>query len=168
MMRKATSNDRSLDLDTYNEMIDACMKMNALRFDSKFFCVSGGVVTMVIRDTGFPWGDKWMFGLGLYGTKATSNVVIYPGEVQFGEEAAVATSQTSVTVTEDYSKVGVKYTYTTKVASIVNFGSSGPTYDSDFFQRWLYQFRVLGGTVSLYRINAFALQIPAVYGDSGL
>lgn len=108
----------------------------------------------------FPF-DKMSFGYSITGA---ATVKIYGGEIQIGSSAAVSVADTNVTISSDYSYVGIRYVYSTKTLSIVNFGTS-ITYNGEQFQKWLYEFRLVSGYTSLYKIGWLNFSIPSIYAD---
>jgi len=109
----------------------------------------------------FPFGDTWLFGI-IYIDGTT--VRVNEGEIQIGENAAVAASTTNVTINNDYDKVGIEYVHgTSPTLSIVNHASS-VTYEAGKTKAWLYSFRKTGNSVTLYRVNPWGLFAFAVWG----
>ena len=108
----------------------------------------------------FPW-DKMAFGYALAGGAV---VTINGGEIQIGSSVPVVIAAANVTVAVDYCYVGLRYTYATKTLAIANFGAS-ITHNGTTWQKWLYEFRLISGVASLYRIGWLNPSFPSIYAD---
>lgn len=96
---------------------------------------------------------------------APTDIKIYGGEIQIGEQAAVAVADTTVTISADQSYVGWRYTKSTKVLTIVNFSTSMP-HTPGAIEKWLYLFGLTGGAVTLASDGTLNAVFPAAFGDA--
>jgi len=100
--------------------------------------------------------------------RVSGNVfTIKAGEIQIGSSVAVAVADTNVTITEDGSRVGWRYDYSTKDLTIVNYGAAGPTYNGTTWQKWLYQFSYDTATTyaAIERYGWLNTTKPSIYAD---
>ena len=91
-------------------------------------------------EAGFPFGERWPFGLGLVG----ASVIIYPGPVRHGVRSPIWIGQTNKTFTGDgYWYLPLEYT----LGSVVLPAATAiePVSDGDTFRTWLYKIRVVSG-----------------------
>lgn len=94
-----------------------------------------------------------------------AQIKIYGGEIQIGEQAAVACADATVTITVNPSYVGWRYTKSTKTLAIVNFGASMPA-TAGTIEKWLYQFSLSGSMVRLLIDGTLNPVFPANFGDA--
>ena len=95
-----------------------------------------------------------------------ADVKIYGGEIQIGEQAAVAVVDTTVTITANLQYVGWRYVKATKALTIVNFGTSVP-YTAGNIEKWLYLFSLSGSSmVALVADGTLNPVFPANFGDT--
>jgi len=118
-----------------------------------------------VAQDGFPFGSRWCFGVGAF---SGASVHVYGGELSIGPQEPVEAAAADLTLSVDYSKVGIEYTFATRALSIVDFGSS-VTYDPAYIRRWIHQFRLAtdGGVnaLSYHRYNTGWQAGLAVWGD---
>jgi hypothetical protein len=96
----------------------------------------------------FPW-EKLCFGFRISG----ATVTIMAGEVIWGLEEIVVAETSPITIAYDYSYIGVETDGST--ASIIGPSTSRAVFRSDSAKRrkWLWQFRLVSGAVSMIRIG---------------
>ena len=94
-----------------------------------------------------------------------ADVKLYGGEIQIGEQAAVACADATVTISVNPSYVGWRYTKSSKTLAIVNFGSSMPA-TAGTIEKWLYLFSVSGSMVALVADGTLNPVFPANFGDT--
>lgn len=109
----------------------------------------------------FPW-DMCEGGYKLTGL---TTVRVNRFEVQRGYSEPVVINDTVHTITADYSYIGWEYDLDANTAVGKNFGAA-VTYETGFVRRWLYQFRLVEGRISLNRINLFGFTMNTVYADA--
>jgi hypothetical protein len=95
-----------------------------------------------------------------------ATIKVYGGEIQIGEQAAVAVADTTVTITANLQYVGWRYVKATKALTIVNFGTAVP-YTAGTIEKWLYLFALVSGTeVFLAADGTLNPVFPANFGDT--
>jgi hypothetical protein len=109
----------------------------------------------------FPWA-KCCFGYRLIDA---THVKIYGGEIQIADATPVAAFEATLEITVDYSLVGYEYNHGTGAFAIKNFGAS-ITYDASYYRKWLYEFRLVSGAISLNRLNFMGASLPSNFGDT--
>jgi hypothetical protein len=109
---------------------------------------AGLIIPMATGGSSFPW-SKLCFGYTLSG----ATVTIMAGEVQWGLVEIIVAETGPITLTLDYSYIGVETNGST--ASIIGPSTARADFrtDSTYRRTWLYQFRLSGGRASLYRIG---------------
>lgn len=112
----------------------------------------------------FPW-SKLCLGFTIAGAVVT----IKGGEVQWGTNSPVEVGDTNVSLTADYSYAGIAFNGST--LTVIGPSTDKATFRSDAttWRTWLYQFRLVSGKASLYRIGRMAgnVEIPAWFGPGG-
>lgn len=137
------------------------LKENILYLRKKY----GDLIVSVTKATPFPW-SKLRFGYTISGTTVT----LKAGEVQWGRHDPVELGDTNFVITADLQYIGIEFTYSSTAPTITALGPSvtKTNFKSDdlAFRTWIFQWRLVSGVVSLYRIgNMGDIKIPAAFGE---
>lgn len=110
--------------------------------------------------TRFPWGADHPWGLvDVVGT----NVTIAAGEFEAGSGVALATAQTTFTIAQDASYIGLKYDPSSGTLSLIGPTQDKPVSGGGVFQTWLYLFSFDGTNATYLKHNLTGNWHAAMY-----
>lgn len=146
MLHRAQPGDTSYPAQDMNKIVDAAEWVGRINevFDPQFFRVSGGLISFNGFPDVFPFDTRYLFSLTIAGT----DVTIGAGEIHYGKYI-ISTSETTKTIANDNSYIAVKMALNQNSTATIEYEATKPVSTNTHFFKWLYQFRLISGQVSL-------------------
>ena len=152
--------------DAINVMAAISNTLRKITFDNNFrvsYNPGGGIFVSLAQQAsfkGFPWGAEHPWGLV---SVAGNQVTIAAGRFYAGAGSPLATPQTTFTITDDASYIGLKYDPSAGTLALVGPTTSEPIPGSGVFQCWLYFFSFNGTSAAYVRHNLTGAWHAAMY-----